>query len=127
MACDCYVSICKPLLYTITMSPQICSLLMSGSYVMGFASAVVHTGYMIRLIFCDSNIINYYLCDIFHLLQLSCSSTYANELVVSVVVGTVVMVSSFIISVSYTLILFNILHIPSDKGCSKAFSTVAPT
>ncbi|KAM9079799.1 LOW QUALITY PROTEIN: olfactory receptor 8C8-like [Megaptera novaeangliae] len=122
MACDCYVSICKPLLYTITMSPQVCSLLMSGSYVMGFASAVVHTGYMIRLIFCDSNIINYYLCDIFHLLQLSCSSTYANELVVSVVVGTVVMVSSFIISVSYTLILFNILHIPSDKGCSKAFS-----
>lgn len=102
MACDHYVSICKPLLYTVTMSPQVCSLLMSSSYVMGFAGGVVHTGCMIRLIFCDSNIINHYLCDIFHLLQLSCGSTYANELVVSVVVGTVVMVSSFTISVSYT-------------------------
>ncbi|TKC38124.1 hypothetical protein EI555_008627, partial [Monodon monoceros] len=92
MACDHYVSICKPLLYTVTMSPQVHSLLISGSYVMGFAGVVVHTGCMIRLIFCDSNIINHYLCDIFHLLQLSCSSTYANELVVSVVVGTVVMI-----------------------------------
>ncbi|XP_006209891.1 olfactory receptor 8C8-like [Vicugna pacos] len=123
MAYDRYVAICKPLLYTIAMSPQVCSLLMSGSYVMGFAGAVVHTGCMIRLIFCDSNIINHYMCDIFPLLQLSCSSTYINELVVSVVVGTVIIVSSVIIFISYALILFNILHIPSVKGWSKAFST----
>ncbi|EPY88787.1 olfactory receptor 143 [Camelus ferus] len=123
MAYDRYVAICKPLMYTITMSPQVCSLLMSGSYVMGFAGAVVHTGCMIRLIFCDSNIINHYMCDIFPLLQLSCSSTYINELVVSVVVGTVIIVSSLIIFISYALILFSILHIPSVKGWSKAFST----
>nr|XP_010959922.1 olfactory receptor 143-like [Camelus bactrianus] len=123
MAYDRYVAMCKPLMYTITMSPQVCSLLMSGSYVMGFAGAVVHTGCMIRLIFCDSNIINHYMCDIFPLLQLSCSSTYINELVVSVVVGTVIIVSSLIIFISYALILFSILHIPSVKGWSKAFST----
>ncbi|KAB1254795.1 Olfactory receptor 143 [Camelus dromedarius] len=123
MAYDRYVAICKPLMYTITMSPQVCSLLMSGSYVMGFAGAVVHTGCMIRLIFCDSNIINHYMCDIFPLLQLSCSSTYINELVVSVVVGTLIIVSSLIIFISYALILFSILHIPSVKGWSKAFST----
>ncbi|XP_010959922.2 olfactory receptor 8C8-like [Camelus bactrianus] len=123
MAYDRYVAICKPLMYTITMSPQVCSLLMSGSYVMGFAGAVVHTGCMIRLIFCDSNIINHYMCDIFPLLQLSCSSTYINELVVSVVVGTVIIVSSLIIFISYALILFSILHIPSVKGWAKAFST----
>ena len=90
---------------------------------MGFAGAIVHTGSMMRLIFCDSNIINHYLCDIFPLLQLSCSSTYANEIVVSAVVGTVIIVSSLIIFISYALIFLNILHIPSSKGWSKALST----
>ncbi|XP_010984870.1 olfactory receptor 143 [Camelus dromedarius] len=123
MAYDRYVAICKPLRYTVTMSPQVCSLLMSGSYVMGFAGAMVHTGDMIRLFFCDSNIINHYMCDIFPLLQLSCSSTYASELVESIIVSTVVIISSVIIFVSYVLILSNILHISSAQGWSKAFST----
>ncbi|XP_058546383.1 olfactory receptor 143-like [Neofelis nebulosa] len=123
MAYDRYVAICKPLLYTITMSPQVCSLLMSGSYVMGFAGAMVHTGCMIRLIFCDSSAIDHYMCDIFPLLQLSCSSTYASELVISVIVGSVVIASSLIIFISYFLILFNILHISSAQGWPKAFST----
>ncbi|XP_037696117.1 olfactory receptor 143-like [Choloepus didactylus] len=123
MAYDRYVAICKPLLYTITMSPRVCSLLISASFVMGFAGAMAHTGFMIRLTFCDSNIINHYMCDIFPMLQLSCSSTYANELVASIIVGTVVIVSSLIICMSYALILFSILHMPSAKGWSKAFNT----
>ncbi|XP_055271006.1 olfactory receptor 143-like [Moschus berezovskii] len=123
MAYDCYVAICKPLLYTMAMSPQVCSQLISVSYVMGFAGAMVHTGCVIRQIFCDSNIISHYMCDILPLLQLSCSSTYANEIVISAVVGTVIIVSILIIFTSYALILFNILHIPSSKGWSKALST----
>ncbi|XP_024111554.1 olfactory receptor 143-like [Pongo abelii] len=122
-AYDRYVAICKPLLYIVTMSPQICSLLMLGSYVMGFAGAMVHTECMMKLIFCGSNIINHYMCDIFPLLQLSCSSTYANELVMSVIVGTAVIVSSLIILISYALILFNILHMSSAEGWFKAIGT----
>ncbi|XP_037696032.1 olfactory receptor 143-like [Choloepus didactylus] len=123
MAYDRCVAICKPLLYTVTMSPQVCSLLMYGSYVMGFAGAMTHTGCMIRLTFCDSNIINHYMCDILPLLQLSCSSSYASELVASIIVGTVVIFSSVIICISYVLILFNILQMSSATGWSKAFST----
>ncbi|XP_004476016.2 olfactory receptor 8C8-like [Dasypus novemcinctus] len=123
MAYDRYMAICKPLLYTVTMSPQVCFLLMLGSYVMGFASAMAHTGDMVRLTFCDSNIINYYMCDIFPLLQLSCNSTYANELLASIIVCTVIIVSSFIIFISYTLIFSSIFHIASDEGWSKAFIT----
>ncbi|XP_040833108.1 olfactory receptor 143-like [Ochotona curzoniae] len=123
MAYDRYVAICKPLKYTIIMSPRICFLLMSGSYLMGFCGAMVHTGYMLRLSFCDSNIINHYMCDIFPLLQLSCSSTSANELVSSVVVGTVIVASSLIILASYALILFNVIHMSSAKGWSKAIGT----
>ncbi|XP_023589792.1 olfactory receptor 143-like [Trichechus manatus latirostris] len=121
MTYDHYVAICKPLLYTVTMSSKVCSLLMFGSYMVGFAGSMVHTRCMIRLIFCDSNILNRYMCDTFPFLQLSCSSTY--DLVVSIIVGTVVIASSLIIFLSYALILFNVLHMSSSKGWSKAFST----
>ncbi|XP_055477985.1 olfactory receptor 143-like [Psammomys obesus] len=123
MAYDRYVAICQPLQYTTAMSPKICFLLMFGSYLMGFAGAMVHTGFMTRLSFCNSNIINHYMCDIFPLLQLSCSSTYVNELVSSAVVGTIIILSSLIILVSYAMILFNIIHMSSGKGWSKALGT----
>ncbi|XP_037697749.1 olfactory receptor 8B4-like [Choloepus didactylus] len=123
MACDRYVAICNPLRYTVTMSPQVCSVLVSGSYVMGFAGAMAHTGNMLRLTFCDSNIINHYLCEVLPLLQLSCSSTRINELVFFIVVGVIITISSISIFISYALILSNILRIPSAEGRSKAFST----
>ncbi|XP_075824029.1 olfactory receptor 8C8 [Microtus pennsylvanicus] len=123
MAYDRYVAICQPLLYKVVMSPKICCLLIFGSYLMGFASAILHTGCMIRLRFCDSNIINHYMCDIFPLLQLSCSSTYVNELMSSVVVGTAIILCCLIIFISYVMILFNIIHVSSGKGWSKALGT----
>ncbi|XP_062054423.1 olfactory receptor 8B4-like [Lepus europaeus] len=123
MAYDRFVAICNPLLYTITMSSQLCSLLMLGSYVIGFAGAMAHTGNMLRLIFCDSNVIDHYLCEVLPLLKLSCTSTYVNELVFFIVVGVVITVSSISIFISYALILSNILRIPSAEGRSKAFST----
>uniref|UniRef100_A0A8C3VNU2 Olfactory receptor n=1 Tax=Catagonus wagneri TaxID=51154 RepID=A0A8C3VNU2_9CETA len=123
MAYDRYVAICNPLLYTVTMSRQVCSLLMVGSYVTGFAGAMAHTGSMLKLTFCDSNIIDHYLCEVLPLLQLSCTSTHVNELVFFIVVGVVITISSISIFISYALILSNILCIPSAEGRSKAFST----
>ena len=123
MAYDRYVAICKPLLYNVVMSPKVCSSLMLGSYLMAFSGAMAHTGCMLRLNFCDANTINHFFCDILPLLQLSCTSTYINELEVFIVVGINIIVPSFTIFVSYGLILSNILHVKSTEGRSKAFST----
>ncbi|XP_040833127.1 olfactory receptor 145-like [Ochotona curzoniae] len=123
MAYDRYVAICKPLLYNVTMSPQICLVLTVWVYAMGFAGAMAHTGSMLRLTFCDGNVINHFVCDVAPLLQLSCTSTYVNELVVFIVVGINVTVPSVTLLVSYGQILFSILHIHSTHGRSKAFST----
>nr|XP_010960001.1 PREDICTED: olfactory receptor 8B3-like [Camelus bactrianus] len=123
MAYDRYVAICNPLLYKVTMSRRVCLLLTVGSYAMGLVGATAHTGCMLRLSFCDGNIINHYMCDIPPLLRLSCTSTYINELVVFIVVGINVIVPSLTISISYTLILSSILRIRSTEGRSKAFST----
>ncbi|EDL84265.1 rCG63079, partial [Rattus norvegicus] len=104
------------------MSPQVCSILSFAAYGMGFAGASVHTGCMLRLTFCNANLINHYLCDILPLLQLSCTSTYVNEVVVLVVVGINITVPSCTILISYVFILANILNIKSTQGRSKAFS-----
>ncbi|KAH0515470.1 olfactory receptor 147-like [Microtus ochrogaster] len=123
MAYDRYAAICKPLLYQVTMSYQVCHLMTTGVYVMGFVGAMAHIVCMLNLTFCDGNIINHYMCDIPPLLKLSCTSTYINELVVYIVVGVNVTVPSLTIFISYTLILSNILGIRSAEGRSKAFST----
>ncbi|XP_028718041.1 olfactory receptor 8B8-like [Peromyscus leucopus] len=123
MAYDRYVAICNPLLYNIVMSPKLCLILMLGSYMMAFSGALAHTVCMLRLTFCDANTINHYFCDILPLLQLSCTSTYINELEVFVVVGINIIVPSITIFISYGLILSSIFHISSTEGRSKAFST----
>ncbi|KAB1254802.1 Olfactory receptor 145 [Camelus dromedarius] len=123
MTYDRYVAICKPLLYNITMSRAVCSRLVFGSYSMAFSGSMAHTGCMLRLSFCDANTINHYFCDILSLLQLSCTSTYINEMVVFIVVGINIIVPSLTIFVSYGLILSSIFRISSTEGRSKAFST----
>ncbi|XP_004476019.2 olfactory receptor 8B3-like [Dasypus novemcinctus] len=123
MAYDRYVAICNPLLYNIAMSPKVCSILIFSSYLMAFSGAMAHTGCLLRLTFCDANTINHYFCDILPVLQLSCTSTYVNELVVFIVVGINIFVPSVTIFISYGLILCSILHINSTEGRSKAFST----
>uniref|UniRef100_A0A8C6HB24 Olfactory receptor family 8 subfamily B member 39 n=1 Tax=Mus spicilegus TaxID=10103 RepID=A0A8C6HB24_MUSSI len=123
MAYDRYAAICKPLLYQVTISHQVCHFMMMGVVVMGSVGAVAHIICMLRLTFCDGNIINHYMCDIPPLLKLSCTSTYINELVVFIIVGFNVTVPILTIFISYTLILSNILSIHSAEGRSKAFST----
>ncbi|XP_049712157.1 olfactory receptor 8B12-like [Elephas maximus indicus] len=123
MAYDRYVAICKPLAYTVTMSPQVCFLLLLGVYVMGFLGAMAHMGSIMSLTFCADNLVNHFLCDIFPLLELSCNSTYVNELVVFIVVAIVIGMPIVTIFISYTLILSSILHISSTEGRSKAFHT----
>ncbi|XP_005378707.1 PREDICTED: olfactory receptor 8B3-like [Chinchilla lanigera] len=123
MAYDRYVAICNPLLYKVTMSQQACSGLSLAAYAVGFAGASAHTSCMLRLHFCRANVINHYLCDILPLLQLSCTSTYINEVVVLIVVGVNITVPSVTILISYIFIIMSILHIKSKQGRSKAFST----
>ncbi|XP_049712163.1 olfactory receptor 8B12-like [Elephas maximus indicus] len=123
MAYDHYVAICKPLVYTVTMSPEICFLLLLGVYVMAFLGAMSHTGSILSLTFCADNLVNHFMCDIFPLLELSCNSTYVNELVVFIFVAIGIRMPIVTIFISYALILSNILHISFTEGRYKAFRT----
>ncbi|XP_036786116.2 putative olfactory receptor 8G3 [Manis pentadactyla] len=123
MAYDRYVAICRPLLYNAIMSYHICFWLTVGVYILGIIGSTFHTGFMIRLFFCKTSVINHYFCDLFPLLELSCSSIYINELLVLVLSAFNILTPALTILASYIFILSSILHIHSTEGRSKALST----
>ncbi|EDL84283.1 olfactory receptor 1279 (predicted) [Rattus norvegicus] len=123
MAYDRYVAISNPLLYNVTMSYQVCSLMVAMVYSIGLISATTHTIFLLRVLFCKSDIINHYFCDLFPLLELSCSSTYINEVLALSFSAFNVIVPAITILSSYVFIIVSILHIQSTGGRVKAFST----
>ena len=123
MAYDCYVAICNPLLYAVVMSHRLCIQLVVGPYTVGFLNTMTHTTAAFRLPFCGSNIINHFFCDMSPLLSLVCADTWINTLLVFIVAGAVLVVSSLTILISYFHILISILSIRSARGRHRAFST----
>ncbi|XP_049713396.1 olfactory receptor 150-like [Elephas maximus indicus] len=123
MAYDRYVAICNPLLYNVTMSYQVCSWLIAEVYMIGSIGATAITGCMLRVVYCKAKIINHYFCDVYPLLELSCSNTYLNEVVVMCFTAFNILAPTLIILGSYVSIIASILRIHSTEGRSKAFST----
>ena len=78
---------------------------------------------MLRALFCKADVINHYLRDLFPLLELSCSSTYINEVIVLCFSTFNILTPILTILSSYIFIISSILHIRSMEGRSKSFST----
>ncbi|XP_052045511.1 olfactory receptor 1537-like [Apodemus sylvaticus] len=123
MAYDRYVAIGNPLLYNVTMSYQIYCSLISGVYMYSLFCASVNTGFMFRIQFCKLDVINHYFCDLLPLLNLACSNTYMNEMLI-LFFGTLnICVPMLTVITSYVFIIASILRIRSTEGRSKAFRT----
>ncbi|XP_076780636.1 olfactory receptor 8G50-like [Arvicanthis niloticus] len=123
MAYDRYVAICNPLRYNVTMSYQVCFWMIGGVYCIGFAEATVHTVCMLRVLFCKANVVNHFFCDLLPLLQLACSSTFVNEVVLLCLSTFNFCVPTLTILSSYGFIITRIIRIKSTDGRLKAFST----
>ncbi|XP_011377870.1 olfactory receptor 508-like [Pteropus medius] len=123
MAYDRYVAICSPLLYSTHMSPRICILLVGMSYLGGCVNAWTFTGCLLSLSFCGPNKVNHFFCDYSPLLKLSCSQDFISEIIPAISSGSIIVVTVFIIALSYVYILFSILKMNSTEGRHKAFST----
>uniref|UniRef100_A0A8D1S837 Olfactory receptor n=1 Tax=Sus scrofa TaxID=9823 RepID=A0A8D1S837_PIG len=123
MAYDRYKAISNPLLYMVSMSSRVCSMLTAGAYVVGMADALIHTTLTFRLCFCGSNEINHFFCDVPPLLLLSCSDTQINELVIFTVFGFIELTTLSGLFVSYCYIILAVININSAEARFKAFST----
>ncbi|XP_006874060.1 PREDICTED: olfactory receptor 1F1-like, partial [Chrysochloris asiatica] len=123
MAYDRFVAVCHPLHYTTKMTPQLCALMLAGSWVIAILNALLHTLLMARLSFCADNVIPHFYCDVTPLLKLSCSDTYLNEMMILTEGGLIMFTPFACILGSYIHITCAVLRIPSTKGKWKAFST----
>ncbi|XP_075384353.1 olfactory receptor 1f45-like [Tenrec ecaudatus] len=123
MAYDRFVAVCHPLHYTTKMTPQLCALLLAGSWGIASLHSLLHTLLMARLSFCADNRIPHFFCDGAALLKLSCSDTYLNEMMILTEGGMITLMPLVCILVSYICITSAVLRVPSTKGKWKAFST----
>ncbi|KAE8620713.1 hypothetical protein XENTR_v10010431 [Xenopus tropicalis] len=123
MAYDRYVAICIPLRYTSIMSHRVCLKLILVSWAINLVSSI-STMYMITALwFCKVDTINHFFCDLYPLLDLSCSDTFFVKLDVSLQSVLVFSSPVILIIVSYICIAHEILKIVSHTVRRKAFST----
>lgn len=123
MSYDRYVAICRPLYYMQIMSWKVCAQFVSCVLVSSAVYSFVHIYFLAKLSFCIPNILQSFFCDLPLLLQISCSDTFINVLLIllfGMLFGGGFLVATFS---PYTIILATVLKIPSENMRSKALST----
>ncbi|EHA98312.1 Olfactory receptor 1S1 [Heterocephalus glaber] len=123
MAYDRFMAICHPLNYTTIMHPALCTCLTVIPWVLSNIVALTHTLLLTQLIFCDSNTLPHFFCDLAPLLKLSCSDVVLNELVLLIMGLSVISLPFAVILFSYICIIRVVLRISTLEGKWKAFST----
>nr|XP_025845659.1 olfactory receptor-like protein OLF4 [Vulpes vulpes] len=125
MAYDRYMAICYPLHYMIIMNPQLCSLLLLVSWIMSALHSLLQTLMVLRLSFCTHFQIPHFFCELNQMIQLACSSTFLNNMVLyfaAILLGVAPLVG---VLYSYFKIVSSIRGISSAHSKYKAFSTCA--
>uniref|UniRef100_A0A8C0K3E0 Olfactory receptor n=1 Tax=Canis lupus dingo TaxID=286419 RepID=A0A8C0K3E0_CANLU len=125
MAYDRYVAICYPLHYTVIMNPRLCGLLVLVSWIMCILNSLLQSLMMLRLSFCTHFQIPHFFCELNQMIQLACSDTFLNNMVMYF--AAVLLAGGPFIGIlySYSKIVSSILGISSAQGKYKAFSTCA--
>ncbi|XP_075406575.1 olfactory receptor 7A17-like [Tenrec ecaudatus] len=123
MAYDRFVAICHPLHYTVIMNTRSCGLLLLASWLFSVLDALLHALMALRLSFCTELEISHFFCELHQVVQLACSDTFLNNLVIYFSAGLLGVIPLTGILFSYTKIVSSILKISSAGGKYKAFST----
>ncbi|XP_039724595.1 olfactory receptor 7A10-like [Pteropus medius] len=125
MAYDRFVAICHPLHYTVIMNPRVCVLLVFVSWITGVLSSLLQSLMVLRLSFCTYVEIPHFICELHEMIQLACSDTFLNNMVMYFGVGLLGGGPLAGILYSYSKIVSSICGISSAQGKYRAFSTCA--
>ncbi|MBZ3874228.1 Olfactory receptor 7A17 [Sciurus carolinensis] len=125
MAYDRYVAICHPLHYTAIMNSQLCGLLVLVSWILSLLHALLESLMVLQLSFCTNLEIPHFFCELNQVVQLACSDTFLNDMVMYI--ASVLLGGGPIAGIlySYSRIVFSIHKISSTQGKYKAFSACA--
>ncbi|KAM5152845.1 olfactory receptor 1J1-like [Mantella aurantiaca] len=123
MSYDRYVAICHPLHYNTMMSLHMYVRVVLFLWVFRCVCSSLHMLCALRLAFPDPTTIPGFFCELYQLIQLSCSDTSLNYLLIYVDALSFEVTGSFIIFLSYVYIFKTILKIKLKEGRRKAYST----
>ncbi|XP_055968669.1 olfactory receptor 7A17-like [Sorex fumeus] len=123
MAYDRFVAICHPLHYTVIMNPRLCGLVVLLSWIISALYSVLQSLMVLRLSFCPDLEIPHFFCELNQMVQLACSDTFVNNVVLYLATGILAGCPLAGILYSYSKIVSSIRKISSAQGKYKAFST----
>ncbi|XP_049737338.1 olfactory receptor 7D4-like [Elephas maximus indicus] len=123
MAYDRFVAICRPLHYTVIMSPQFCVLLVLVSWVIFFWVSLLHIVLITRLNFCTDTEIPHFFCELTQIIKVACSDTHINYVFLYVLTALLGVFPLSGILFSYSQIVSSLMKMSSAGGKYKAFST----
>ena len=122
MSFDRYIAICKPLHYTLIISPQMCVALVVVSWVVGVMHSMSQVIFALTLPFCGPNEVDSFFCDLPVVFQLACVNTYVLGLFMISTSGIIALSCFILLFSSYVIVLVTIRN-HSSKGTSKVLST----
>ncbi|XP_039079611.1 olfactory receptor-like protein OLF4 [Hyaena hyaena] len=125
MAYDRFVAICHPLHYMVIMNPRLCGQLVLVSWVTSVLHSLLQTSVVLRLSFRTEVEIPHFFCELNQMIQLACSDTFLNNLVMYFAAMLLAGGPLAVILYSYSKIVSTIIGISSAQGKYKAFSTCA--
>ncbi|XP_065774286.1 olfactory receptor 7A17-like [Muntiacus reevesi] len=125
MAYDRFVAICHPLHYMVIMHPRLCALLVLVSWMMSAMNSLLQSLMVLRLTFCTEVEIPHFFCELNQIVQLACSDTFLNDMVMYL--ASVLLAGGPFAGIiySYSKIVSSIRRISSTQRKFKAFSTCA--
>ncbi|XP_027404430.1 olfactory receptor 7A17-like [Bos indicus] len=125
MAYDRFVAICHPLHYTVIMNPRLCGLLVLVSWMVSAMHSLLQSLMALQLTFCTKVEIPQFFCELNQMVQLACSDTFLNNMVMYL--ASVLLAGGPFAGIlySYSKIVSSIRRISSTQGKFKAFSTCA--
>ncbi|XP_008156096.2 olfactory receptor 7A10-like [Eptesicus fuscus] len=125
MAYDRFVAICHPLHYMVIMNPRLCGLLVLVPWITSGLNSLLQSVMVLQLSFCTDIEITHFYCEMKQVVQLACSDTFLNNMVMYFVTALLGGGPLAGILYSYSKIVSSIRAIPSAQGKYKAFSTCA--
>ncbi|KAM4881090.1 olfactory receptor 6C68-like [Thomomys bottae] len=123
MSYDRYVAICKPLHYMTIMNNRVCKTMVLACWAVAFVIILPPLSLSLDLEFCDSNVIDHFVCDANPILKISCSDTWLIEQMALVCAILTFIITLTCVVLPYTYIARTILKFPSAQQRTKAFST----
>nr|XP_040137874.1 olfactory receptor 6C2-like isoform X4 [Ictidomys tridecemlineatus] len=123
MSYDRYVAIWQSVHFITYMNSRICKRILFCCWVAGLFILIPPLSLGLNLEFCDSNIIDHFVCDASPLLKISCSNTWFMEQTIIICAVLTFIMTLMCVVLSYIYIIKTILRFPSAKQKKKAFST----